>query len=91
MLCPSVRMGTLWFRSRDSSFEGAQHFSWMKKPKDYIIEYSVEKSGEYINSVVANQINCDELFDELTLLNAALKKMKERSTRKKIEVLTSMR
>lgn len=61
----------------EGSFEGAEHFSWIRKPNNYLLEWGiVEKSAEYINSLLPSVINIDQMFDELTVVNSALKKIK---------------
>lgn len=63
------------------SFEGTDNFPWIIKACNYELEWSqVEKSVEYINSIMGNPttatfiINIDMLFDEEVLVNQALKK-----------------
>lgn len=73
-----------------NSFEGADNFPWIINACNYELEWSqVEKSAEYINSVVTEKpatatfINIDMLFDEVVQVNQALKKIKETLDSKK--------
>lgn len=66
------------------SFKGADNFPWIIKACNYELEWSqVEKSAEYINSIMGNPttatfiINIDMLFEEEVLVNQALEKIKE--------------